>query len=435
MKGAVKRKMRLSEDRATLCICTFVVFSAQLSLNSASNVAMIMGYVIALAWAFFCNAQMLMAMILFFLPDNSILDIGGISIQLIIMCVYLFRFSILKKRSQHGNTFLAGLAISAYSLIYLRGGLEDVLQGLKLAIMILFLTEYFCETKTLCKENYEKQLSFAVLGMLISVIMAIVLNPAARLATRFALSEDSNWNMMGILSALLFAHCFVTCFIAKRRLKYIVYSVLMMTCALLSTSRTAMLVIACGAVWTLLFIDKRGKRVFKAFIVAAIVVFLILLVNGTIRISYVDTLVDRIVNPRRGDISNGRFTLWARYIDYLLSHIGILLFGCGSTLIEGITTATSTTSTMAHNMLIEQITMYGIIGSIIVIMLYKFSISSISRHFYRNRRVSRQRIKFSITILLVFLAGMFSHVITSVLVTLELYIGLMQYYVLSSDAS
>ena len=39
--------------------------------------------------------------------------------------------------------------------------------------------------------------------------------------------------------------------------------------------------------------------------------------------------------------------------------------------------------------------------------------------------------KYIIGILLVFVAGMFSHIITSVLVTTELYLGLMQYLALN----
>ena len=111
------------------------------------------------------------------------------------------------------------------------------------------------------------------------------------------------------------------------------------------------------------------------------------------------------------------------------THTEILWLGYGGTLIEGITTQTSSVSNMAHNMLIEQITMYGIIGTILVLLLYISSAMRIRRSV--NDVLKKCKIKYAVCIILVFAAGMVSHIITSVLVTTELYLGIMQFFVLS----
>lgn len=430
MRGMKIGRIRCNEEHLTAIICTIVVFLAQISEKNHSTIIMMIAYSIALIWAFISAPPMLMAMNLFFLSDNSILNVGGISIQLLIMCIYIARFSLLRKGAVYGMTFLAGLAIAGYSIIYIDLGIGYVLQGMKLAVMIVFMTEYLSEKHAMTKKNYERQISFAIIGVFLSVVAAICVKPTMLLSSRIALSEESNWNLLGILSALLFAHSFMMCFVEKKSgMKYILYSFLMAACALLSTSRTALLVITVSVVWTLLFVNENGTMARKGLIFITIIVFLALLVTGTIQISYVDKLVDRIINPRRGDISNGRFTLWIGYIDYLKEHSRTLLFGYGRTMIEGITTKTNAKSIMAHNIFIEQITMYGFFGTGIVVVLY---LSSIKRILHSaKKRIIVFKKSYIIGVLLVFVAGMFSHVLTSVLVTTELYLGLMQHIALN----
>lgn len=430
MKGVKIGRIVINIEQLTMIICTIVIFFAQISVNNHSNAIMLIGYCIALFWAFVNDSSILMAMNLFLLSDNSILDVGGISIQLLFMCIYLIRFSLFKRGAVYQKTFLAGLLIVVYSIIYIDLGVGYVLQGLKLAVMLIYMTEYLSEEGSMTRINYEKQLSFAVMGVFLSVVVAICVNPAMLLSARIALSGDSNWNLLGILSALLFSHSFMMFFVEKTNgNKYIFYSVLMAVCALISTSRTALLVAAIGVIWALLFINKHSTILRKGIILLGIVLILVLIANGTIQISFVNKLLDRIINPRRGDISNGRFTLWAGYIDYLRTHKNIMWFGYGKTLIEGIRTTTSMTSNMAHNMFIEQLTMYGIVGTVIVTILYLTSIKRIIKKAHSKDIVLKK--KYIVGILLVFVSGMFSHIITSVLVTTELYLGLMQYVTLS----
>ena len=431
MTSLKKGRFILGEDQITMVTCVVVVFLAQISEKTNSIAIMLLGYLLALLLTLAGNPSTLMAMMLFFLSDNSILDVGGVSIQLLIMSLYLVRFSLLRKGRVYGKTLFAGILITLYSAIYINLGVGYALQGFKLAVMIIFFTEYLSSNGAITRSNYEKQLSYAVMGVFFSAIATICVNPSMFHSSRIALSEDSNWNLLGILSALLFSHSFMMCFADKTKgRKYVLHAACMAACALITTSRTALVVAAVAAVWILLFINEKGTFARKSLIIGVIILFGVLLLNGTIQISFVTKLINRIVNPRRGDISNGRFTLWSRYIDYLIEHKNILWLGHGSPLIDGLTTLTSRKSSVAHNMLIEQITMYGIIGSLWVLSLYISSFNRIIKVNCTHRNVVLRK-KFILNILLIFVAGMFSHIITSVLVTTELYLGLMQYIALN----
>lgn len=423
--------LSFSERKVAVLFCSVAILLAQISDNMNSIAFMVISYILVSAVSLICTPECLFGMNLFLLADNNILDLGGISIQLLIMLIYILRFIFFRKRTPFFKTILSGTVISLYSFLYVSLGIVYALQGLKLALMIVYLTEFLSDTYALTREEYENYLAYAVEGLLISVVAAVIVNPSMLLSARIALSSDSNWNLLGILAGLLFVHSFVMCFDQRKRGSvYVVYSILTAACALISTSRTALLVCAIGIVWVIFFINKKRTLLRKLLIIFAICVFLVLLIQGVIQISYVDKLVDRIINPRRGDISNGRFVLWSGYIDYLLAHKSVLLLGYGKTLIEGITSGTSVASKMAHNIVIEQFTMYGILGTAVVYTLYRTSVWHIILSAKKEVRF-QFKWKYAITIILVFVAGMFSHIITSVLVTMELYFGLIQYIALS----
>lgn len=426
--------LRLNKEKLTILICTITIFLAQVSERTGLFYYLVLGYGLSLAWGLFCNAHMLAGMILFFLADNNILDIGGVAIQLILMCIYLLRCCFLKRRPIYMYTLIAGIAIALYSLQFINLGLGDVLQGAKLAVMVIFYTEYMGNEQSASWKNYENLLTFAVVGVVVSIIAAILVNPSILSASRFALSDESNWNLLGILSALLFCHCFMMYFIVRQNTtKYFIFSAVMIACSLLTTSRTALLVNVVGAIWILMFIKKNKSKNRKVLVIFVLIVFALLLFTGMLRISYVDKLIDRIVHPRGGDITNGRLALWSYFIHYLMTHPSTLLLGRGTTMAaEGIAMNGGVYYWMAHNIALEQLYMYGILGTLIILFLYVFSFRRIIRCARRYARI-HFRWKYIITILLVFLAGMFSHIITSVLVTTELYLGFMQYLNLSCE--
>lgn len=432
----MQRIKKIGNNQITIIVCIIVVFLAQLSERIDNDYLMYIGYSLVTIWSFKCDSKSILGMAIFLLSDNSILDIGGISIQLVLILVYCIKFAISGKRGFHKYTLIMGIVIAVYSFIYKDLGMSYMLQGAKLGLMIVVLTEIFIDKEIMSLEGYEAIINYAVIGLVSSVVLAIVVNPSILLAGRVALSEESNWNLLGILAAILFSHCFSSYFVINKR-KYILYALAMIVCAIISTSRTALVIIGVSVIWGILFLNsknKKGKTLSKKiFIISIIIAFIALLINGMIESDFINKLIDRIVNPRRGDISNGRFTLWERYINYLLNNRDVLIWGHGSPLIEGITTLTSNISVVAHNMYIEQLVMYGIVGNIIVTALYMLSYRRIKMEMQKEYLLKKHRTRYIINIVIIFICGMFSHLLTSVLVTMELYLGIMQYLIFSSE--
>lgn len=415
--------LRLNKRNLIYVFCTGAIFLAQLSENYDSQVYMGLGYGVIIVCSFFCAENDILGMILFLLPDNRLFDIGGISIQLYLMGLYIVKYTLIRKRKIFKNVFLWALLLSIYSLSYITGGIGNVLLGLKVALMIIFYTVYLSNSE-MNKVFYEIIIKYAVYGLFTSFVVAVMVDSSILSLSRVYLSDDSNQNMFGILGAILFSHSLMSYFQYSEK-KYILYGLMSISCALISTSRTALLAVGFSVIWCLI-VKQKGKNigVRKALIFTLISVFIIGIILGQIEISYVTKLIDRIVNPRRGDISNGRFTLWAKYIEILKTDMKILVFGNGSALIEGVTTLTDTTrSLVAHNLVIEQMVMYGLVGNIIVVGLYLSSYKKLKKQFSANKI----GFAYALNIIIVFVVGIFSHLLTSVLVTTELYLGIIQY--------
>lgn len=403
---------------------------AQFSIKMDKIYLVYLADVFIIFFAFFCKKEVICSMMLFLLTDNRIFEIKGISIQLFLIIIYLLKFSL--RENFNKKLLLMCILFSCYCfLYYIYGGLLFAIQGIKLSLIILFLTSFFSDKSFININSYKFIIDVCFKGVVYSIIIAILINPSMLDSGRFSLSSDSNWNLLGIFSGLIFSHSFIYYYLSKEK-KYMMFSIIMLVCTLLTTSRTAFLVIVLSLLWVfLLFNSKKSDFKKKAILLLLIFIIFILIILNFIHFSYLDKLIDRIIFPRRGDISNGRFTLWTLYLKYLFNHTLILLFGFGTPLVNGITTLTNSNSFVAHNMYIEQTVMYGLIGNFLIILIYLCSYKIIKHSFIETYKVNKLNIKFAINIVLIFIVGLFSHLLTSVLVTFELYLGIYEFLILS----
>ena len=423
----------LDVKKTTIIIVCMTVFLAQISEKTDNIGYMIIGYLMVFLWTVFNNTYYIFPICLFLLSDNSILDIGGISIQLLLMLIYLFKNFVYNNKKIYSKTFFYAMLISIYSLIYINLGISYALQGIKLAILIVFFTECFRNKDNVTLENYFDYIEYASFGLIFSLIIAIIVNPTIMLTTgRIALSEDSNWNMFGILSAILFSHNFLI-YVYSNKKKNLFFSIVFVVYTVISTSRTALIVIIVSFLWNIFKISSSKKKndLTKFLIIVIVVIVVGMIIFGNIHFTFTDKLIDRIINPRRGDVSNGRFSLWIGYINCLKNNSKMLIFGHGSPLVDGIKAINEKTSNVAHNLYIEQMVMYGIVGNIIIILLYLSSYNKIKNDIIMNNHSMNK--KYMINIAIIFIVGIFSHLLTSVLVTTELYLGILQYMVFNLD--
>jgi hypothetical protein len=421
----------LLKKNLAVIMAIIAIFLAQITEKTGASGPMMVGYILILFGALASRANTIFYLILFLLSDNSIFDIGGISIQLLLMAIFFMKFVLMRERKICESTFVLSILLAVYSIIHMSQGINAVLQGLKLALMMIYFVEYFRSEETLTIKNYSNALKFAIWGLIISIAAAIIVNPSLLLSERIALSEDSNWNLLGILAALLFSHSLVMYFNRSGN-EYLFYSAVMVLVAIITASRTAFLTIALSVVWVALVRNKGLRDLYKRVAFIILVLFgVFLIISGNIHISFADQLIDRIINPRQDDISNGRFILWEQYIYVLRHDMNLFIFGQGTPLIEGISMINETKSLVAHSMYIEQMVMYGLVGNIIVATLYYKTIGAIYITF-KSRGLYKPNYRYCLNIVLIFAIGIFSHLLTSVLVTTELFIGIMQFYVLSN---
>ena len=434
VQEASKRKSIFILDEQRICFLLGVaaVFLAQFSQRTGSNYYMYAAYFMIVGWCLICKLDLLFPVALFLLVDNNILEIGGVSVQLSIMMIYLCRSLFIYHEKLHRMTIVFAALITFYSLIYYNLGFTYVLYGLRLAIVIVFYTEFLCIKSNGIKEAYDRMLGFAVWGLFFSFFIALLVNRQILEQSRLSISVGGAWNLVGVLAAVLFTHSLMMYF-SYEKMNYLLYTGITLVISIMSTSRTALLVLVISFIWIFLFAKKKSaSSILKRLVIISVVTIVVyLIVSGTVQIGIVNKLMDRIVNPRRGDISNGRFTLWSQYTAFIFNDPTVLIFGYGSTGVKGL----STIATVPHNMYIEQLLMYGIVGNIIVFFLYYNAFKYSIREHKFNFGYKRLNMRYVLPILIIFVVGFFSHVLTSVFVTSELFLGLIQMLVLSSENS
>ena len=145
---------------------------------------------------------------------------------------------------------------------------------------------------------------------------------------------------------------------------------------------------------------------------------LILFAEGTQIHENVMATIDRFVNPRNDDISNGRFDLWKIYMDKLSKDFKLFLIGGTREDFGGM---------QAHNMFIEVVANHGILGTVIVCYLYTMVFLEIGE---AVRSLGKRKIKLLgfIPFVLVFIVGMASHTLLGTEATANFCLGTAMIY-------
>ncbi len=365
--------------------------------------------------------------------------IFGVSVINIITFVYFFRTYVFEnvyksekdKRRMSKPVVTAGVVFILYSLQYLFSGEQGIRISLiiiKLMFFLLYMVDVFkslTDRKTGAKKFMNIQV-FYVAGVLIAVFSSILINPAYSLdATRMSLAEDAGTNQLGI--SLVFCLVFVTmgmtkvknfkewCVLAATALPLLYY-------CFATQSRTCIIgmIITFASVLTLGYTQKRARLWITLMGIASVAVLggLILFTEGSQLNENIVNTIERFVNPKNNDISNGRFYLWEFYIDKIFSDMRLLFLGGTLNDYGGI---------QAHNMFIEIFASYGLCGMGIVVWLY-------SAVFYEIRKAvvvlgkCKIRILGFLPLAMVFITGMASHSLLNTEPTVNFCLGAAMIY-------
>ena len=401
---------------------TLVILIGQIASMSDSSGLLLIDLGIVGIIALFLTEDNLFPFMLCLVAPNRILTYGPISAPTIIMLVGLFRN--IKAACKFEKPFFISV-FGLFGMSIFTGFLGDsmIFDAIKIIVVLRFLRIYTdCNN---IQQSYICYVKYCAIGCLISGGISLIINPdSISDAGRFSLSQSGE-NVLGILCAILVVHFIaiaINGYFEKKGYLFI-YSFALIGIGFLTGSRSFFLALAIGFLFLLftIFLKFDLKSLARMLLICLIGVILCYsLVSSSSFISdYLSKILYRVNKLQGTDISNGRFTLWTQYINVLNDYPAHLLFG-------GLNPSDYGIENVAHNMIIEQVVSYGIIGSIFVISAYNCMLKCLQRESHSTIKILSVN---SVPLIALLGAIMVSHTLLGVPQTIMLYFGVIGLYV------
>lgn len=410
---SIKRKNIFKIFTAVLVILIGIIAE-----KTGSNHYLIIALAVVIIYSVLCNSSQLFEFALLLVASNRILTIGFISLPAVVMIIGCIRLVINGKIKMKNSFVIGSIFLILESFVTCINGSSQIFSTLKIIIVLYFIQSYTDITDI--KKTYVQLVDACATGCIITSVLTVFLNYSSLYNNyRFSLTQSGGENVLGILCSIMILNLLYIILYktTKNRTRYIIYVGLLGVISLLTGSRSALLSLLIGVfgIFIISCLRQNMKQV-AVMIVFGFIIFMIacFLFKGDNLITiYVDRFIYRMQKLGNADISNGRFALWKIYFNVFCEYPAIFLFGGMDYIKFGI-------EMVAHNMIIEQVAAYGIIGSSILIMLYL--------NVYRNikdKSCSRV-IPFSIggiPLVSFFIVSMFSHTLIGIPQTIMLYIS------------
>ncbi len=298
------------------------------------------------------------------LPANRVLTLGGCSVLILIALVTVLKEFMTRDFFVSRKILLASLIFVLYASIVSQGG--QLFGAAKVILMLFYFIHVLNHVDT--KQLLTEQVSSIAFGIIMgSAMNMLVVSSGGSGVSRFRIGENGG-NILGIECGIL-AVCLLVMLLQGlgSNLWMCTELIVVLFIGLMTASKSFLLALLIGGAWILLFIlyksTTKQARIVVFGIFGLAVGFVMLLAMGGTFYSYCVQMLHRIVSPAKGDISNGRIAIWMQYFEVFQNHPRYLWLGNLNYLSFGI-------EWVAHNMIIEQIAEYGIIGSAILTYLY-----------------------------------------------------------------
>lgn len=334
------------------------------------------------------------------------------------------------KRQLPKSIVLAGVVFILFCLIFIlrdTQGFRMALASIKLLFFFIYIVDVFRNMKN--KENAEKKFVniqvYYVLGVLIAVFVALIFNPRYSVeAARMALSEGAI-NQLGISLASCLGFVAIGITKVKNIKEWAVLSVTALPLLYFcfeTQSRTCIMGLIFIFSATTIFgcVKKESRKWTMLMVIACIVVFggLLLFFDGTQFHESILETIDRFVNPKHDDISNGRFRLWQMYYDKIIGSPSLFFWGGILEDYNGV---------QAHNIFLEVFANFGLVGTVIICWLYVSVFCEIRTAICNIRNVKVRFLGF-VPFVLVFFLGMSSHSLLNTEPTINFCLGAAMIY-------
>ena len=400
------------------------ILLGQLTEVRNSNGLLIAAIILTCAYAFVCRTEQLMYLALLLVASNRLLTIGSISAPAMVMLIGSIRAIENGTIRIRIGTLTSALCLLFLSSVTIINGNSQLISTIKILI-VLFFVKNSLEAENF-KQKYVEYIEFCCFGCILTSALALIFNPRSLIeSARFSLTGSGGENALGIMAAVMLLNLFLILMNKENnhRQVHIIFSLLLLGICLITGSRTAALCLVVGlagmfAVYLFKFqVKQLITFLFYSAIVAAIIC--VLLKGDNIVTSYVNRFLYRLRKYARTDISNGRFELWKLYIEALKANPRFLLFG-------GMDYRRFAIEKVAHNAILEQVTDYGIVGTVVTFILYIYTYKDI---LYANRARVRLLSANIMPLVALLIGSMFSHTLTGIPQTMMLFMsayGLME---------
>lgn len=368
-------KRNVCSDNATtksiLLWSLIVELIGQIADLSQNNLLIAGSLLIVAVRSFFYSERQLLPYILMLIPANRLLTLGPISAPAVVIIVYIIKIVLKKGYICKKEVLIYGaLLLTSVSIgIGLNGSFGDIFSAIKVLMTIMVFYDAMVIYR---KEWTPLELNrFLAAGAVLASILQLVLNPASLIEYgRFTVADQGGQNVLAIVCAFSGSLLLMNCVIENRSVFDMLLFFGVSGIGLLTGSRSFLIGMAIGIALTLVYILSRFPIKGLVFTVCFLVVGLLLVTQVDWIMDAIGNVLERVIHPKNNDITNGRLDLWTQYIDVFKSNTDILLFGMADYSQFGI-------DFVAHNFLLEQIAEYGIIGNIILLLLYLTVIKAI----------------------------------------------------------
>lgn len=344
---------------------------------------------------------------LLLMPSATSIYLGNISITSLIPVYIIIRKLFLGKIQVTKLMFLIFSLFIIHSLLFfLNGSTEPVNIAIKTICMLLFTTYVFKENNEQLHLFFCESVNWIAFGVAGASFSAIFLSGSVVYSKRFSISEDSGVNSLAIYCSFVIVCLIIELIMGKinNKASFLFATITCVFIGILTQSRTFLLLSGIAAVWFIFTIAKHKKKFRNVIII--LIIALIIFIN----LSYstfpntgfseaFNSALNRILSPNHDDISNGRYEIWDLYYTALKNNPFVLFFGTGNFTNLGLKMA-------AHNMWIEIIVSYGILGLIYLSYLFVVMLTSV---FKKQNANYKYDLNGFIPIVLLFLALFYSH--------------------------
>ena len=329
--------------------------------------------------------------LMFVLNANELLDIGTTSLTMIFVAVFSIKhcFCLIKNKDIDATVFIGTLFLFIFGVIvYLLLGTKDSLIGIVKHIFFMYFTaKVLDESKGEWRKLYIDIYRYVALGAIYFTMLSIAIQGLPALSKRFTPAGEITINFFGIICALAIVNLLYGILKMKASVKINVCLIAgCVVCGLLTQSRTFILAVAIGVVLMFLFTTSVNmKCYFMAAGVAVSILLYLVYTNIPVLAERIDSVLFRFLDPSGGDISNGRYDLWSYTIASMINNPIYFWFGAGNHLSVG--AAFDDRVMVAHNMFLETWVIYGVVGCIMLFIVY---VLFIKRYLFmvKNGRVS-----------------------------------------------